>query len=130
MDPFEAVYGSDSNLLAAKDKLTERIVIAADTKDPQIPIILVIAIIGLIIQLISFCRNRDTTDDSIRGYIQNSTRLSPLKTWRLRREIWREAVSSGAFSVFRANEAFKATLETGETLTADEITALLVASKK
>lgn len=125
MDAFETQYGSDPDLLAVKDKLTANIGAVADNKDSQFSIILVIAIIGLIIQIMTYCKNKNTSDEKLRKYIKNARRLSLVKTWRLRRDIRREAVKSGAFSLPRSNEAFNATMAAGEALTDSEIDALL-----
>lgn len=125
MDAFEAQYGSDPNLLAVKDKLTASVGSAADNKEAQFSIILVIAIIGLIIQIMTYCKTKNTSDEKLRKYIKNARRLSLVKTWRLRRDIRREAVKSGAFSLPRSNDAFVATMAVGETLTDAEIDALL-----
>lgn len=125
MDAFETQYGSDPDLFSVKDKLIAGVGSAADNKDSQFSIILVIAIIGLIIQIMTYCKNKNTSDEKLRKYIKNARRLSLVKTWRLRRDIRREAVKSGAFSPTRSNEAFAATLAVGETLTDAEIDALL-----
>lgn len=125
MDAFETQYGSDPDLLAVKDKLTANVGAVADNKDAQFSILLVIAIIGLIIQIMTYCKNKNTSDEKLRKYIKNAPRLSLVKTWRLRRDIRREAVKSGAFSLDRSNEAFVATMAVGETLTDAEIDALL-----
>lgn len=129
MNAFESQYGTDPDLLSIKDKLTASIGDVADNKDAQFSIILIISIIGLIIQIVTYCQNKNTSDEQLRNYIKNASRLSLVKTWRLKRDIRRAAIKSGAFSPARAKDAFLATAAVGETLTDNEIDALLRLAK-
>lgn len=129
MNDFELQYGDDPALLSVRDKLTDSISAVADNKQAQFSIILIISIIGLIIQIITYCKNKNTTDEQLRNYIKNASKLSLVKTWRLKRDIRRAALKSGAFSAARAKDAFAATAAVGETLTDQEIDALLRLAK-
>lgn len=125
MDEFEKTFGADPSLLSVKNKLTESVGEAAENKTAHFTILLVIAIIGLIIQIMTYCRSRGTDDEKLKEYLRNPNDLSLFQTWRLRRDIRREAVKSGAFSKLKADNAVKATFDIGEKLSDDEIAALI-----
>lgn len=132
MDAFEEKFGADPDLASVKNKLAASIGAVIDPdKGQQFPILIIISIIGLIIQIITYCQTRrKKTREELREAIKNVKSLPRLTMWRWKRKIRKAIIDTGGFTEDNVDLAYGATLDVGESLSDAEIDALFAAAEK
>jgi hypothetical protein len=124
MPDVAAQIESDPNLVAIKNKLVAELGSVSNNGLPQMNILLVIALIGLAIQIFMACRDKNGRD-VVRSDIKNVNKVSWLKLWRFRRALKAAARKDPQFNDVDIDKAYSAMFNVAEQLNDEQIDALL-----
>lgn len=127
---------SDADLIAriesspvlrrARETLLNEVSFRAD-KSARLDPMTILMIISIVVQLISFCRQRNNSDAKITGWIRSARTLPRRRTIRLRRQVdtlWEQHCGDNT-AAYENNAFFDALLDVGENATDEEIQEIL-----
>lgn len=124
MPDIAAQIESDPNLSAIKNKLMAELGSDSSSGRCETNILLIIALIGLAIQIITACRNKNGRN-SVRDDIKNVNKLSWYKLWRFRRALKAAARNDPQLKDVDIDKAYAAMFNVAEQLNDEQVDALL-----